>query len=636
MTIPTYKTLELSEDMILVDLAEHAEKLLAYEDISDDLSAEQEGKVVEFVRACLALSYSRIKDRHSSWQEADRAHDVWIPDGATDFREKLVISDTRAIADTVLTYNMAALFGRNPMFQLEGLDRDSRKGSTILERLLHQHMRRTAGEARMAQHVQDSIRYGFAPTKVVWNNVRRTNDIINFDPRRAFPDPRVTWGSMDGQQFYAFSDECSTSTLLASQLYPKLRKYPGLHQTNRGSGHTWAWDAHQFIADEGRGYRVNQDSTAGTDAAQNMYRHLDTNRMVDELWVRLMGWELNLPGIDTIWLVVSIIDERAVIRLQLNPYGRQFPTVTGGAYFDAHKNFGQSLYDLLMPMHELANWLLRSRVDNVKAALNNLIFVDPTRVNITDLIDRNPWGLVRTLPGTSPGEGVKIQEVPDVTRGHWSDIAALSDLKNRVSAASDAQQGVPTADGVRTATEIQRLTQLGSQRLGVMARLMSAHSVRPLARMMVANLQDAVEYNASIRIHSGDQSSQLAGMDVKDGYIDVTSSDIQGDIDYLVVDGTLPVEPTRNADTWINIIKTVTETGLNMEYKTGKMVEEAIRAMGLPDLDQFKISDEEAKQGMTPSQEASQMERQRGVSVMPAEQMSREIERGNLRPANSR
>lgn len=59
-----------------------------------------------------------------------------------------------------------------------------------------------------------------------------------------------------------------------------------------------------------------------------------------------------------------------------------------------------------------------------------------------------------------------------MTQSHWSDIGALSDLKQRLSAASDAQQGMPTADGIRSATEIARLTQLGSQRLGVLSRIM--------------------------------------------------------------------------------------------------------------------------------------------------------------------
>ena len=77
-----------------------------------------------------------------------------------------------------------------------------------------------------------------------------------------------------------------------------------------------------------------------------------------------------------------------------------------------------------------------------------------------------------------------------------------------------------------------------------------------------------------------------------------------------------------------------------MEYKSGKIVEEAIRAMGVSDLDQFKISDAEKQMGMTPSQQMSMMEKQRGNSTqqgqqqqtMPVEELLRNIDAGNLEP----
>ena len=69
-----------------------------------------------------------------------------------------------------------------------------------------------------------------------------------------------------------------------------------------------------------------------------------------------------------------------------------------------------------------------------------------------------------------------------------------------------------------------------------------------------------------------------------------------------------------------------------MEYNSGKIVEEAIRSMGVSDLDQFKISKEQQAQGPTPSQEMMLMEKARGASVQPQEQIEREVERGNLVP----
>ena len=629
-----YRNQTTDPNDIVVDLSKHMAKLTQYEDISDDLSQQEEAKLIDYVRAASKMSFERISRRYDHWRDADRAHDVWVPADSTKFREKAVVADTRAIADTVLTYMMAALTGRNPMFQLEGMNRKSRLSALILERLLHQHMRRTAGEARLAQMLLDSIRYGFAPTKVIWDAKKNTNHIINFDPRRVFPDPRVNWGDWDRMQFVIFGDYVSTNALVSSGLYPKLNKYPGLR---RKGGRKSSWDAHKHWREEGRGLSINPEEPVGSENGHHFV--LDNARIVDEMWVRLQGYEVGVPSVEQLWMCITVVDEEAIIRCQLNPYGQQFPIVMGGLFQDSHKTFSQSLYDLLLPLHEVSSWLLRSRIDNVQAALNNLMFVDPTQVSIPDLIDRNPWGVVRTMPGAKPGDGVFIAQVPDVTKGHWNDIAAMSDLKQRVSAASDAQQGVPTADGIRTATEIARLTQLGSQRLGVLARIMSATTVRPMVRMMVQNLQDALFLEGSLKVDV-DKAPGMLLADAQDGYVDFDVQGLQGSVDYLVIDGTLPIEPTRNAETWMNMLQIVNQSGLQMEYKAGKIVEEAIRAMGVSDLDQFRISEEEKQMGMTPSQQMAMMEKQRGVSTgapqqtetMSQEQLMREAEAGNIVP----
>ena len=577
------------------------------------------------------MSYFKIRKRYDHWKEADRAHDVYVPADATEFREKAVMADTRAIADTVLTYLMAAMGGRNPMFQLEGLNRKSRNASLILERVLHQQMRRTAGEARLAQLLLDSIRYGFAPTKVVWDAKTNQNKLVNFDPRRCFPDPRVNWGDWENMQFVVFSDYMSFSALDSSGLYPKLRKYPALR--HKISPPRNAWNAHHWHKEEGRGLSIDPAQPHQRERQDHAYFTLGDARVVDEAWVRLTGFEIGIPSIDHIFIVMTILDENVVIRFQLNPYGQQFPVVFGGLYQDNHTPYGQSLYDLILPMHDIATYLMRSRIDNISAALNNLIFADPTQVSIPDLIDRNPWGIVRTLPGSKPGDGVFIAQVPDVTRGHLNDIASMSELKQRVSAASDAQQGMPTSDGIRTATEIQRLTQLGSQRLGVLSRIMSATTIRPMVRMMVANIQDSLSMEGSIKIDQQNMPNQLSGM-VEDGYLDYNvTKDLQGEIDYLVIDGTLPLEPTRNAETWMNMLQIMSQTGLNMEYNAGQIAEEAIRAMGITDLDRFRVSQEQLQQqGPSPSQQLAMMEKMRGASVQPQENIEQQVQAGNLVP----
>ena len=620
------------DDAIIVDFAPHARKLMASEDIAVDLNEDQNARLVNYIREIVKMSYSRISRRYDHWKLADRAHDVYVPADATRFREKAVIGDTRAIADTVLTYLMAALGGRNPMFQLEGLNRNSRKAAAILEQVLHQHMRRTAGEARLAQHLLDCIRYGFAPTKVTWNAYNNTNDISNFDPRRVFPDPRIQWGDWENMQYCVFTSTSSYDALVQTGLYPKLRE--DIKYRYRLASDQQAWEAHRWHQEEGRGLSVDpltpNERSAGRTSS---FFQLGNSRIVDEAWIKLAGYQVNLPTLDSVWLLVSIIDESMVIRCQLNPYGRMFPVVIGGLYHDTHKNYAQSLYDLLLPLHDIATWLLRSRIDNVQSAMNNLIFVDPTRVAVSDLIDRNPWGVVRSLPGHEPGEGVFIANIPDVTRGHWNDIGALSEIKQRLSAASDAQQGMPSPGSDRTtAYEVQRLTQLGSQRLGVLSRIISAQSIRPLVRMSVENIQDAIALNGSIRM-GNDQSNETLEPMIQDGYLDYSNADLQGEIEYLVVDGTLPIEPSRSPESWLNAVQVASQSGLGMELDLKAMTLEAVRSMGISDIDRFRIPAEKLqREGPSPSQQMEIMEKMRGASVKPDEEIDRELEKGNIIP----
>ncbi|MBG18123.1 MAG: hypothetical protein CMB77_07225 [Euryarchaeota archaeon] len=617
-----------TSDGLIVDLSQLAEPFLQMRDIAPALSADQEQRICAYAKALFDMSWNRISRRYDHWKEADRAHDVYVPPDATDFREKAVIADTRAIADTVLTYLMAALGGRNPMFGLEGLNAKSRKPAAIIERILHQHMRQGAGEFRVAQLLNDAIRYGFAPTRVSWDGSKNTNKIINYDPRRCFPDPRVNWGDIDEMQFIGFVDYKSFDALRQSGLYPKLDYFPSIrHQRNRP---IQGWKSNETSREEGRGLSIDPASADALNQSGGQYFTLGSARTINEVFVRLPGDLIGMPGVREVWAIITILDEDTVIRCQLNPYGRQFPIVMSALFNDSHKTFGAGLYDILLPLHDIATWLLRSRVDNVMAALNNLIFVDPSQVNISDLIDRNPWGLVRTLPGTRPGDGVNVVQVPDVTSSHWNDIQGLSEFKQRLSAASDAQQGIPSPGTPPTATEVQRLTQLGSQRLGVLSRIISATTIRPMVRMMVSNLQDMLtsKFSGSIPLNQSN-SPEILRAGAQDGYVDFNVLDLQGDIDYLVVDGTLPLEPSRNVEAWMQILGIMQQTGLTMEYDGGAIAEEAIKAMGIPNIERFKL---DPSRPMSPSQEISVMEKMRGASVMPQGDIDGQVSAGNLVP----
>ena len=73
-----------------------------------------------------------------------------------------------------------------------------------------------------------------------------------------------------------------------------------------------------------------------------------------------------------------------------------------------------------------------------------------------------------------------------------------------------------------------------------------------------------------------------------------------------------------------------------MELDLKAMTLEAVRSMGISDIDRFRIPPEQLqREGPSPSQQMDIMEKMRGASVQPQEQIDREVERGNIIPMRS-
>ena len=596
--------------------------LQSYEDIASLLTVEDEGRLVAFVRSMAKMAYFGQQRRYEYWDRADEAYDVYVPPDSTDFREKAVTTDARAVADTVIVYLMSALTGRNPMFQLKGLDRKSRRAAAVTERILHQQIKHTTGEARIAQMLLNSVRYGYAPIRNLWSDSANSNILRNYDPRHAFIDPRVNQSRIDEMQFMILTDYKTTQNLRTnSARYPRMRTRSELTlpTTTQRTG----WEIHQHRRPDARGTRQDDQLYA------ELWTLLGTARTVDEVWLHAHGEMFGYPNIQSMWVVITVLDEKHIIEFRLSPVGAQFPIAIGGVYFDEHKNYQQAVMDLLQPLHDITKWLLRSRVDNVQAALSNLIFADPNIISIPDLINRHPSGVVPVQPGFQAGEGLFIAQVPDVTQGHWNDISFLSEQMKVVSAASDLQQGMPSPS-VRTATEIQRMSIMGTQRLGLLSRIMSATVIRPLVRLMVDNIQDSLDKKGELGLDGQNVPKELAGQ-VRDGFLDYVPADLQGDIAYEVISGVDKADPTRDPQVLLQVLQVLESTGMLAEYDASAIVNDLLlNAMGVSNLDEYRLKSDAP---MSPSQQLQMLQRTQGqTQVQEQEQVSREVERGNLVP----
>ena len=67
-----------TSDGLIVDLSPLAGPFLQMRDIAPALSADQEQRIVAYVKALFDMSHNRISRRYDHWKEADRDHDCLL------------------------------------------------------------------------------------------------------------------------------------------------------------------------------------------------------------------------------------------------------------------------------------------------------------------------------------------------------------------------------------------------------------------------------------------------------------------------------------------------------------------------------------------------------------------------------
>ena len=583
--------------------------LVERENAAKFLDKETEKKIIDFVHAHFDLSYDRMSKRYDYWKDAEVTHDIFVPSRVIDdskrknrqnyssgrIIDQIKTPYSRSISDTICTYNLA-IFGGAPPFRIEPTSRDtSRKSARILEQRLHHNMRRVGYEQRLYQIFLDNNRYGMAPVANFYG--KDGNVPVNIDPWSYFPDPRVTAQNRHEADFTGYRTWASLTALYRRGHYDNLERINDARPS-------LSWTSNQFLKDTIREQSVDPTMPGNYGTDYKNYFGLGTAHVLNTLYVFMDPRRLDIPAPFGLYRIV-VVDENVVVQFDASPYPHEsIPIIHGEGQYDAHKTFGSSLYDLLMPLQRYQDWLLRTRVENVQSIVQNRLVVDPNRVNIKDILDPNAARLVRTLPGANPGDAILPLQVPDATRNYFADLDTAGQLMQRVAAASDTAQGIQ-AETQRTATEIARLTALGQQRLVMQSRLLSSTTIRPLVRQMISNLQFFEVDGGMVSIPEESTSDNPTG-DTR-----YSRGDILGDFDYVVVDGTLPQSPEENSENLIRSIRVLSETGAAQNYDMDMFVERLIESFGFTDVENWKKQPSE---------------------IVPDEQIMQQLQAGNLVP----
>jgi len=222
---------------------------------------------------------------------------------------------------------------------------------------------------------------------------------------------------------------------------------------------------------------------------------------------------------------------------------------------------------------------------NIRKALNDQFIIDPSKVNMSDVLDPLPGGLWRLRPeayGTDVNTVATQMRVTDVTQVHLQDTQIVGSLLQRISGVSDNSQGIVNQGGRKTATEIRSANTSSSSRLKTQTEFFSVMGFLPLAQVLVQNTQQFMEDTIKLRA-AGD----LLGYNDR---LDVSPENIAGFYDYVPVDGTLPIDRFAQVNLWRTMLADMRQDQkLMMSYDTNKIWGWVAQLGGMKDINRFKI-----------------------------------------------
>jgi hypothetical protein len=196
-----------------------------------------------------------------------------------------------------------------------------------------------------------------------------------------------------------------------------------------------------------------------------------------------------------------------------------------------HKFFGQSLADRTMDIQLIKSTVTRQMLDNIYLTNNARIGAVDGQVNIDDLLNATPGGVIRLK---NPNAIVPIQ-VPSVTAQAFPILEYMDSVQAKRTGVSDAQQGLnPDILSNVTAAAVAAMTQASTGKLELIARIFAETGVKSLFQgilQMLCKYQDKPrvirmngkyipfdprewtnEYDVSINVGlgSGNKEQQLA------------------------------------------------------------------------------------------------------------------------------
>lgn len=583
--------------------------------------------VLERARAS-SITMSR---RYSAWNKIDQKLTAYIPLDEYEKKVKnddsrspvsIVIPMTFATMETILTY-LTSTFLQDTIFRYIGTGPEDTVGVKLGEKLIELQSHRFKHPVSLHTHWRDSICYGFGVITPVWE-VRETtrvvqkplqifsalygtnivtdqlveqeetvllaegNNLINISPYAYLPDTNVPIHDVQKGEYVGWIDRDNLMNLLGREYYGEFFNVQYLYHCNQK--HSSIHNQHYANInrdDRGGSYHTigtRPDGSDGTNPVDVVY-----------MYINLVPKDFDLGDREypEKWFFALAGDEVLIAAQPMNINHGMFPVAVAAPDFDGYGSDPVSKLEIAYGMQETIDWLFASHITNVRKAINDMLIVDPSLVNMQDLSDPKPGMLIR-LRSSAWGRGAKDAvaqlQVNDITRNNIQDTVYLADMLQRTTGATDSLQGILRQSSERkSATEVRDTRSSALSRLNRMAMMISMQSHYDIAMQLMFNTQQFMSETAYVD-SIGRWGEDLAldyGLPMVGGKIPIDPRQLNVAFDVAPLDSSL--NSGEYASDWIELYRIITASPeLTMAFDTVKVFKHIARLMGATNTRDFE------------------------------------------------
>jgi hypothetical protein len=619
------------------------------------LSLDRQSKIVTFVRQMFDMVDSVMAARTTNLRKVEQRYRSFIDPTEVNtnsnkrqypWDDPIVVPYSYALIQAIVAYWYTLFTSQSPLKQVQDARGNNLRGADLMEMTIAYYDRINEANKLLYGALLDACKYGYGGGKTLWDerwetrrqkvrrpvsllgmNLGMTEETIKktektfdgplttlFDPWLMAFDPRVALADFQKGNFVG-------ETIFTSWYGLKEHEEPYGPYENLNEIPRWGYKDALAVTRQ-----TNRLMALGLPNYYDVFanEHDRGFVMLEQLWARVIPSDFDLgPGDRPEMWLFTLANRQALIQAEpVDLPHNKFPYWVIESSPDMHSILNPGVFEIILPLQDVMDWLFNSRMQNVRKALNDMFVADPERVYIGDLLNPAPMKVIRLRPeyyGTDIRSAVQQLPVSDVTGSHMQDISMIFDLMQRISAALDALMGVPSARR-RTATESAGTMQLAANRLKVYAQLISGSGLVAWGQQQAALLQEHMTEDLAIQIVGARRWPEFQQM-AQGSVIHVSPSDIMGEWNFPVHDGSMPLDPVRMSETWEKVLAGAARIPeIAQQYDLGKIFERGLRALGIRDVDELKKVVGPGGPGLP------------GMRVMPDQEVQQRVTAGTLVP----